>query len=226
MNRLEVLNQVLLCESCDLPSRCSGPVPFSGPAPTDVAILGEAPGAQEDKAGKPFVGRAGQLMRTALALAGFDPDSLFWCNTVSCYPTREDGRGRTPFEAEINACSNNRAAQLQISGASWVVMTGNVPLRAYRPDLRIGKAHGRPLAFPTFVGFPVYHPAAALRNPVWASDLRADLATLKKMVDAGPGWPGLVPQTCIWCDAPAVQGIVDGQGVPYCPAHVKRAPEE
>lgn len=82
--RLLLRERILDCTACDLHSTSSGPVPFSGPAPASYAIVGEAPGAEEDLRGEPFLGKSGQLLRRMLEGAGLDPVEAFIANTVSC----------------------------------------------------------------------------------------------------------------------------------------------
>lgn len=82
--RLALKEQILDCRGCDLCEVGTGPVPFSGPTPSYVAVVGEAPGQMEDKGGKPFIGPSGKLLREALAEAGFNVDELFIANSVSC----------------------------------------------------------------------------------------------------------------------------------------------
>ena len=108
MNRLEIVEEILSCSSCELAVNCNSPVPFHGPAPTDICIVGEAPGATEDVEGRPFVGRAGQLIRVALGDVGVDPDSVAWVNTVSCFPHG------TPMLRHVDACHELKMLQLEL----------------------------------------------------------------------------------------------------------------
>lgn len=228
LQRLEVRADIVSCDRCEIASRARAPVPFVGPTPNKIAVLGEAPGKEEDKKGRPFCGPAGRLLQEVLAETGWDPYEITYINTVSCWPTRTDGRGRTPSPSEINACSDHRERQLQLTDARWIVVTGNVPLKAYRPDLRIGKMHGRPLLKEpnnmAIVLLPVYHPAAVLRNPAWRKDLQADLTLYRKMVEADD-WAGLAPDTCVVCGVREEDEVVawhwDSQAVPYCDLHWK-----
>lgn len=219
MSRLEVRARVLACENCGLVERCTSPVPLSGRFPTNMAVLGEAPGAEEDAQNEPFVGPAGRTLRAAMRNVGLDPDEFAYMNTVSCFPNK-DGKGRAPMLGEVQACAQNREDQLDISGAAWVILTGNVPLQAYRPDLRIGRAHGQPIlkhGFDKTVMLPVYHPAAVLRNRSWSDEFEQDLATFKEMVDRD-AW-AWVPIRCVACgrDEAAMKRLfVDEWGVNYC----------
>lgn len=219
MNRLAVRAQVLTCEACELSARCTAPVPMSGQFSAKLAVLGEAPGAEEDAQGEPFVGPAGRTLRAAMRNVGLNPDEFAYLNTVSCFPNR-DGKGRAPMLGEVQACAQNREDQLHVSGAAWVILTGNVPLQAYRPDLRIGRAHGQPivkLGSDKIVMFPVYHPAAVLRNRSWLTEFERDLSTFKEMVDRD-AW-AWVPIRCVSCgrvEDAMTRLYVDDWGVNYC----------
>lgn len=198
-------------------------MPFEGPTPTHVAVLGEAPGGQEDLAGRPFVGPAGKLLKKELMSVGFDIAQLTFFNTASCYPVTLEGKGRTPATGEVDACRVNLDAQLALISPRWVVLTGNIPLQALRPDLRIGKAHGRPFERDGTVFFPVYHPAAALRNPEWKTALRTDLELLAKLVCLEKPWIEHVPATCVVCGVEDEVWRCDPEGVVYCTKDLPRA---
>lgn len=214
--KLEVREQVVTCTNCNLHERCSAPVPWSGPVPAQVAVLGEAPGRQEDEQGKPFVGPAGKLLRDGLMNVGLDPSKITFINTASCWPRNEDGKGRAPLPKEVQACAKNREDQLALSGATFVLLTGNVPLQAYRWDLRITKARAHVFQRDGRSFFPIFHPAAILRNPGWKRDFEADLQTFAKLVED----PELdVPLTCVYCgrgDNQVEWWRFDDDGIEYC----------
>lgn len=198
-------------------------MPFEGPTPTCVAVLGEAPGPQEDAAGRPFVGPAGQLLKKVLEETGFEISQLTFFNTVSCYPKTIEGKGRTPALGEVDACRVNLDAQLLLLSPRWVVLTGNIPLQALRPDLRIGRAHGRPFQRGDTVFFPVFHPAAALRNSEWRTALRTDLELLAKLVCLEKPWWEYVPETCVVCGVRDEVWRCDAEGMVYCTKDLPRA---
>jgi uracil-DNA glycosylase len=215
LTRLELVEEILTCRRCSLHDRFAGPVPFFGPRRAELAVMGEAPGYQEDIEGRPFVGQAGQLVRSALEEVGLDPESLAWINTVSCFP-----KG-TPTGEHVLACRPVKLKQLAAVSPTWMLLLGNVALQGFRPDLKIGKARGRPFLIGNIVAFATYHPAAALRNGVMDRGLREDLANWKKMLDAGRDqWHQFVPETCAWC-ANEVSRI-DPTGIGACENHVEK----
>lgn len=228
MNRLEVRSAVLECEGCNLNASSDGPVPFVGTGSSGVAVMGEAPSVSDVEAGKPFTGMAGELLRGLIKEAGFDPDSIFYMNTVSCLPVRASehlpGRSRAPLQTEINACSTTRKMQLELADPKWLVLAGNVPLRIYRPHMNIGKVHGRVIFEGALRLFPIYNPVAGVRNPAWREDMRADLSLLARMVEQDD-WT-LGEPTCVTCgrlpeEGPAPWHWTD-DGLPYCNMHIKR----
>lgn len=219
-SRLELKERLLVCEGCDLFKVGNGPVPFSGPTPAEWAIVGEAPGKNEDKVGAPFVGQAGALMRMYLEEVGLNAEDAFICNTVSCFPDR------TPRTSEVHACKQNKIDQLELGGARYVLVMGGVALSGFRPDLQITKAHGRPFEQGEgTVYLPTYHPAGALRKREWEMDMAREIgmfAQLLKAVRENPdAWTGFVPDTCVICDkeieAMADEGVrYDPEGITYC----------
>lgn len=149
-----------------------------------MAVLGEAPGAQEDRAGEPFVGPSGQLLRKYLRRVGLATDELVFMNTVCCYPTR------TPRPEEVAACRGNFWAQTTLVRPDFVLVLGSVALQALRPGARITESHGEPWNRELLGGgrrtyFPTYHPAAVLRNRLLTRIWREDLEHFKELVDGG-----------------------------------------
>lgn len=217
MSRLDVRSQVLNCSNCQLNAGCTSPVPFKGPSPARLAVLGEAPTSVDDACGKPFSGKAGELLHGLLADAGFEPDECMWVLAVACIPLQTTGRLRSPLIDEINACSDNRAAQLRLADPQVVLLVGNVPLGIYRPDMRIGVAHGRAIRRSGRTFFPIFHPEAALRNPAWIDDIRADLSLLTEMESTGNWTLGI--KTCVKCGRETDGTLRDKDGITYCPDH-------
>lgn len=211
--RLELRERILDCTACELHSTSCGPVPFSGPAPASFAIVGEAPGAEEDKGGQPFVGRSGQLLRKYLVDAGLEPDQAFICNTVSCFPHG------TPSPASIAACRQNLRDQLDFARVSTILTLGSVALGAFRPDLRMTAAHGQTFALPDGrTVFSTYHPAAALRRADWDEALSTDLLRFGRAIKQG-SWVGLTIELCASCRIPEdgmEEIFFDNAGLPYC----------
>lgn len=212
--RIAVRDRIKTCRSCSLHRSCTAPVPFYGPISATIAVLGEAPGKQEDKVGRPFIGLAGQLLRRLMFEAGINPDEIAWFNTVSCFPSR------TPTAREIDACSGNRLAQLEVLCPKHLLVAGGVALSTICPDLKITQVHGRLLSdIPGRWVFPVHHPSAALRNPQLVDVLAKDLTRWASIVTSDRPWDH-VALSCVICGRLADRYDPDGLG--WCLKHLTR----
>lgn len=216
LSRLEVRERILECEACELHKECT-PVPFHGPVPAFIAVLGEGPGKEEAVKGQPFVGPAGRLLRTELETVGLDPESLSWMNVTCCWP----GPATNPNDEQVAACVPNRDMQLALLQPTWLLVFGQTALGAIRPDLTIKHGRGRPFAYGGAVAYACYHPSAALRNSVMLQPLREDLQKFVDLVDAGIDvwWQG-VSDRCIQC-VDFVERY-DESGIGWCPRHDPR----
>lgn len=152
--------QILICTNCELSSKCTSPIPISGPSNPRYSVVGEAPGKQEDKQGVPFVGPAGQFLKRALRKAGLRGSDGAFFNVVSCYPFDH----KTPTFAEVTACRNNLYDQLDSVRAKDVLVCGATALSSLMPNVGLSYAIGGPIQYGTKTLFPVYHPSYILRN--------------------------------------------------------------
>lgn len=193
MNRLEVREQVLCCTRCDLHTVGNGPVPFSGPTPAAYAILGEAPGREEDEHGAPFLGASGKLLRSTLEDAGLDPAQAFIFNSASCYP-----RG-TPRTSHLLACKENFAVQLRLSGAPYVLALGSVALGSFVSGMSISIVRGQFFQVGTKRIMATFHPAYTFRGKQLKEAMVADITTFAKVIKAGEHWAPLVEVCCAFC---------------------------
>lgn len=209
--RVQIRRRILSCGRCHLATQCTRPVPWHGPAPNPLLVIGEAPGRTEDQEGRPFVGRAGQLLRRLMGEVGIDPDALAWANTVACFPHR------TPTGEEIQACSANLLDTLRVVAPVHVLLVGGVALSVWRSDVRITHVRGKAFS-PTgyWWAFPILHPAAALRDPSLVAAIRKDLAAWKGLID-GPGHR-MASEECARCGAEVERYDPDGLG--WCARHV------
>lgn len=155
--RIHVRAQILTCRACDARDSCSNPVPFSGMNPASIVVIGEAPGATEDKQGEPFVGPAGRLLRRVIddAFGGRFvkeewgdegvSDYCSYLNAVSCFP------GKTPTRKQIVSCSPNLWAQLDILRPSYGLLVGGVALSALVPGMGGGRDRNGRVVPPTTI---------------------------------------------------------------------------
>ncbi|WXG43595.1 MAG: uracil-DNA glycosylase [Promethearchaeati archaeon SRVP18_Atabeyarchaeia-1] len=152
--------EVRECINCVLHIGRKNAVPGEGNTKARMVFVGEAPGREEDLAGRPFVGMAGKLLTQLLSSAGLRREDVFITNIVKCRPPEN----RLPLAPEIKACSNYLKRQIKILNPKLICPMGNVALRAFLgKNTSISKAHGR--LFPVSGSpaiLPLYHPAAAL----------------------------------------------------------------
>lgn len=141
-------------------------VPGEGPEDARVMIVGEAPGAEEERTGRPFVGRSGNLLTEILAAAGLDRSHIFITSVCKCRPPQN----RTPRKSETNACLPWLAAQFNLIRPDIVLSVGNVGtqtllntkigINALRGRFHDFAQNGRAMRLR-----PLFHPAYLLRNP-------------------------------------------------------------
>ena len=149
-------------------------VPGDGPADAEVVIVGEAPGASEDKQGRPFVGRAGKLLDQLLEEAGLSRESVYVTNVVKARPPGN----RDPKADEVAHHRPWLERELELIDPQLVVPLGRHALRHFAPEHKISQVHGQVLESGSRRLFPLYHPAAALRSPPLREVLFADARAL------------------------------------------------
>jgi uracil-DNA glycosylase len=151
-------------------------VPGEGPEDAEVMVVGEAPGRFEDELGRPFVGRAGQLLDEALAAAGLARSEVFITNVVKARPPGN----RDPTRAEVEHWMPVLEQQLALVAPRLVGPLGRHALAHFAPGERIGAVHGREITVRGRTLYPLYHPAAALRSTKLRETLLADARGLRR----------------------------------------------
>jgi uracil-DNA glycosylase len=166
------------CRRCDLWRKATQVVVGEGSRGAPLMLVGEQPGDEEDRAGRPFVGPAGRLLRRLLGEAGIDPAAAFLTNAVKHFRFEFRGKRRmhkTPVQREIDACNIWLRREIERIQPRVIVTLGTTALRAVLGEkLAIIAARERALVSPE--GIPVvatYHPSAVLRAP--AADQREQL---------------------------------------------------
>ena len=158
----------------------------AGNADAEVMFVGEAPGANEDRLGLPFVGQAGQLLDQLLDGIGLARQDVFIANVLKCRPPGN----RDPAPAEIEHCRDWLLRQLELVAPIVVCALGNFATKLLRGDpAGISRVHGRDevrVLGPRAVRlYPLFHPAAALYTPANVEVLRADFARIPELVALG-----------------------------------------
>ena len=175
-----VASEVRACTRCRLHETRTLAVPGEGSPDTEVVFVGEGPGFNEDRQGRPFVGRAGDLLTKFLATLRWKRDEVFITNIVKCRPPDN----RDPEPDEIAACAPYLKRQLEILDPALIVTLGRHSLGRFMPGERISQAHGtiRPVdpesGAANAMAFALYHPAAALRTPEIERTSYADVARI------------------------------------------------
>ena len=183
-----VWEQARTCTRCPQLASTRTTVVFgSGNADADLMFVGEAPGANEDKQGLPFVGQAGKLLAQLLEEIGLSRSDVFIANLLKCRPPGN----RDPLPGEIDACQDYLFRQLELIEPRVVCTLGNFSTKLLRGDpTGITRLHGREevrVIGPRAVRlFPIYHPAAALYTRSLLETLQADFARLPDLLALDP----------------------------------------
>jgi len=155
-------------------------VPGVGPCPSNVMIVGEAPGFNEDRQGEPFVGAAGKLLDTLLARIGLARADVYITNVLKCRPPMN----RDPMPNEAEACSPYLKQQLELVQPKVVLILGRHALERLMPGQgSISRIHGSLIRRGDIAYVPLYHPAAALHNGSLVADLEHDFDQVKRYLD-------------------------------------------
>lgn len=164
----------------------ANPVLGEGNPHAEVMFIGEAPGEQEDKQGRPFVGAAGQFLNELLASIGLKREEVYISNVVKFRPP--GNRDPTPEEKE--ACMPWLMLEIALIKPKVIVPLGRHALGHFFTKISITNAHGQPQTLrqaqgdiPSVTIFPIYHPAAALHNGGLRQALFDDFNALKKFLD-------------------------------------------
>ncbi len=149
------------CRRCPLWEGRTNLVFGVGDANARVLVVGEAPGADEDAQGEPFVGRSGQLLTQMLGVAGLSRDQVYIANILKCRPPGN----RNPLPEEIEACTPWLREQTRSIDPEYIVTVGNFATQfILKTDMGVTKLRGRIHQAGRFKVYPVFHPAYALRN--------------------------------------------------------------
>ena len=178
--------EVATCRRCGLCATRTTTVPGEGSPAPELLFIGEGPGADEDKTGRPFVGEAGQLLDKMIAAMGLARRDVFIANVVKCRPPGN----RTPEPLEVASCLPYLQAQIAVLKPRIICTLGNVPLKALFGDdvPGITRSRGQRMTWQGISVIPTFHPSYLLRNPAAKKPCWEDLqAVLKELGRTPPG---------------------------------------
>ena len=178
----QIDREVSNCTDCPLHKNRSRAVPGEGPENAEIMLIGEAPGFNEDKQGRPFVGAAGQFLEKLLASANLSREDVYITNTVKCRPLNN----RDPLPVEMAACRKYLDRQIAAIAPKIIVTLGRHSLTSFLPKETITKARGRPRSVNGTTLFPMYHPAAALHQQSLREVIEADIKKLPTLLKEIP----------------------------------------
>ena len=175
----ELYAEVRGCQRCDLARTRTLAVPGEGPLDSEVMFIGEAPGVNEDRQGRPFVGQAGAFLEELLGEAGLTRPEVYICNVLKCRPPGN----RDPLPTEIEACSDYLSAQIRLIDPLLIVTLGRYSMSRFFPNQAISRIHGRPREANGRILVPMYHPAAALHQQRLRGVIIDDFRTLPELLE-------------------------------------------
>ncbi len=191
MNSLDEIAQLVShCVECDLHRGRTNAVPGEGAANADVMFIGEGPGVQEDRQGRPFVGPAGQFLEELLASIGLTRRQVYIANMVKCRPPQN----RDPLPAEIGACSVYLNRQIELIDPTLIVTLGRFSLGRFFPGESISRARGRVREKDGRRIYPIMHPAAALYRQEMRGAIMEDFRRIPDILAQARQQP-LAPET-------------------------------
>ncbi len=177
----ELLTSCEECNKCPLSKTRTKVVVGCGNRNADLMFVGEAPGADEDKTGIPFVGAAGKHLDRFLEAVGIKREDVYIANILKCRPPNN----RDPLSEEQDVCIGYLRSQVKLIRPRIIVCLGRISaMRLIDPEFRITKMHGQFFKKGDFQICAVYHPSALLRDPSKNEDMYRDMKSIKAMLDS------------------------------------------
>jgi uracil-DNA glycosylase family 4 len=160
----DLADKIKHCTKCSLHQSRNHPIVGEGNIHAEVMLIGEAPGADEDRVGRPFIGKSGQLLDKIMEACGFTREEhIYISNIIRCRPPNN----RVPTDTEVLSCLPYLMEQIQIIDPKMIIALGSTALKQLMCDnsLKITRLRGKWIDWENRLLMPVYHPAALLRNP-------------------------------------------------------------
>lgn len=175
MSLARIAFEIKKCRKCGLWKTRIEAVPGEGPKNARLMLIGQAPGKNEDKLGRPFTGRAGKFLEKALGEAGLKRDKVFITSVLKCHPLKN----RLPKADEVKSCLPYLERQIRMVKPRKVCLMGNVAIKALLGKGKVGKVHGKKILKESITYIPTYHPAAAMRFPKIRGKMVRDFRKLR-----------------------------------------------
>lgn len=175
----QIAAEVRTCTLCELHKTRTKAVPGAGNINTEILFIGEGPGFNEDKQGLPFVGQSGKYLESLLKLIDLKREDVFITNVVKCRPPEN----RDPQPDEINTCKPYLDQQINLIDPLMIVTLGRFSMARYFPGAKITQIHGKAKIENGRAYYPLFHPAAVLRNPALQSQMEADFRRIPETLD-------------------------------------------
>lgn len=186
-----IARHVAACQRCTLSQSAKNPVPGEGNPHADFLCVGEAPGANEDAQGRPFVGEAGQLLTKILGAIQLPRESVWICNVLKHRPPGN----RDPLPDEVQACQPYLLRQIELVRPKVILALGRFAAQTLlQTTTSIGALRGK---IHRYHGVPLivtYHPAALLRNESWKRPTWEDVKLARRILDAALAADGGAPK--------------------------------
>lgn len=174
-----VAAEISRCRGCGLAEARTCAVPGEGSPEAEIMFIGEAPGFNEDRTGRPFCGAAGQFLTQLIESIGLKREDVYIANIIKCRPPGN----RDPLPEEIASCKTWLDRQLEIIKPKIIVTLGRFSLGRFFPGMTISRVHGQSKKCGDYTCFAMYHPAAALHQGNLRAIIMADMAKLPKLLE-------------------------------------------
>lgn len=174
----ELQSRIRVCAKCRLARTRKNAVPGEGPVNAEYLFVGQGPGANEDKTGRPFIGRAGKLLTELIELAGLKREEIFITSAVKCLPAPPVNR--KPKDDELAACRPYLEKQIELINPKKIILLGDVAFKTFFPKESLILWRGKWRKKDNRDFFISYHPAAGIRFQKMKKILVKDFKNLKK----------------------------------------------
>ena len=173
----ELYEQIGRCQNCRLCETRHRVVPGEGNPHAKLMFIGEGPGQEEDRQGRPFVGRSGELLTRMIHAIGIERSETYICNVVKCRPPGN----RNPEPDEVQACLDYLRGQVALVRPKVIVLLGKIACRyTLNEEIYITRDHGRWFERKGTWFIPTFHPSALLRDPAKKRDAWDDFQKIRE----------------------------------------------